>query len=186
VLLRESSLRQDLGGLLKGVRGNPLSLRRVMLTTDGSSPAFHLETGMTDHLLRMALDEGIDPVEAYRMVTLNPAAYFGLEDRLGGLAPGRDADVLVLRDLRDPTPELVISKGRIAAEREAALKKFLSSRGYPYHDPLYTFIFLPNDFLPEVRINFRGVVDIKRDEVLWPARRLHNQAKTQHPAPRFG
>ena len=117
---------------------------------------------------------------------MEPAAYFGIEDRLGGLAPGRDADVLVLRDLRDPTPELVISKGRIAAEREAALKKFLSSRGYPYHDPLYTFIFLPNDFLPEVRINFRGVVDIKRDEVLWPARRLHNQAKTQHPAPRFG
>jgi adenine deaminase len=59
-----------------------------------------------------------------------------------------------------------------AAEREAALKKFLSSRGYPYHDPLYTFIFLPNDFLPEVRINFKGVLDIKRNEVLWPPRRL--------------
>ena len=55
---------------------------------------------------------------------------------------------------------------------EEALKEFLSSRGYPFHDPLYTFIFLPNDFLPEVRINRKGVVDIKKDEVLWPARRL--------------
>jgi adenine deaminase len=95
-----------------------------MLTTDGSSPAFHLETGMTDHLLRMALDEGIDPVEAYRMLTLNPAAYFGLEDRLGGLAPGRDADVLALNDLHDPTPELVISKGRIVSEKGVLLCPF--------------------------------------------------------------
>jgi adenine deaminase len=58
------------------------------------------------------------------------------------------------------------------AEKEAELKEFLSRRGYPFHDPLYTFIFLPNDFLPEIRINRKGVVDIKRDEVLWPARRL--------------
>jgi adenine deaminase len=342
VILRQSSLRQDLRELLKAVRGNPLSLRRVMLTTDGSSPAFQLGTGMTDRLVRMAMEEGIDPVEAYRMVTLNPATYFGMEDRLGGIAPGRDADILVPRDLHDPTPELVVSKGRIAAERgalldsfpepdwkrfsspsekeyrvhvtkddfqipcegaesgqsvsfpvirlistvitrvkrvevpvrdgaldiserdgccrvavldrrgqwitngvldgyadrvegiastfntalqivvigrnpeamaaavnrvvrmkggiaavergkvafefalpiggmmserpleevagkERQLMEFLLRRGYPFHDPLYTFIFLPNDFLPEVRINRRGVVDIKKDEVLWPA-----------------
>jgi len=104
VLLRESSLRQDLRGLLKAARDNPLSLRRVMLTTDASSPAFQLESGAADHLIKMAMDEGIDPVEAYRMVTLNPATYFGLEDRLGGIAPGRDADILVLNDLRAPTP----------------------------------------------------------------------------------
>ena len=95
-----------------------------MLTTDGSSPAFQLESGMTDHLVRIAMEEGIDPVEAYRMVTLNPAAYFGLEDRLGGIAPGRDADILVLRDLHDPTPEIVISKGRIVSEKGALLSPF--------------------------------------------------------------
>ena len=58
------------------------------------------------------------------------------------------------------------------AEKEEALKEFLSSRGYPFHDPLYTLIFLPNDFLPEVRINRKGVVDIKKNEILWPARML--------------
>jgi adenine deaminase len=303
---------------------------------------------MADHLVRTAIKEGIDPVEAYRMVTLNPATYFGLEHRLGGIAPGRDADILVLGNLQDPTPECVISKGRIVAEKgsllspfpvpdwkrfsrapereykvratknlfeiplkgteegqrisfpvirlistvitriervefpvrrglvdfsaakgfcrvavldrggkwiangilegyadridgiastfntalqilvigqnpsamasavnrairmgggiaaieegkvvfelplpiggmmsekslkevaekEVELKEFLSSRGYPFHDPLYTFIFLPNDFLPEVRINRKGVVDIKKNEVLWPARRLNTR-----------
>jgi adenine deaminase len=58
------------------------------------------------------------------------------------------------------------------AEKERELKTFLMDRGYPFHDPLYTFIFLPNDFLPEVRINRRGVLDIKKNETLWPARRL--------------
>jgi adenine deaminase len=95
-----------------------------MLTTDGSSPAFHLESGMTDHLVRIAIDEGIDPVEVYRMVTLNPAVYFGLENRLGGIAPGRDADILVLNDLHEPTPEFVISKGRIMSEKGSLLAPF--------------------------------------------------------------
>ena len=62
------------------------------------------------------------------------------------------------------------------AAKERSLKEFLSSRGYPFNDPLYTFIFLPNDFLPEVRINRKGVVDIKKNEVLWPARSLRNSA----------
>ena len=39
------------------------------------------------------------------------------------------------------------------AQKDRELREFLSKRGYPYDDPLYTFIFLPNDFLPDVRIN---------------------------------
>ena len=52
------------------------------------------------------------------------------------------------------------------ANREREFKTFLNERGYPFHDPLYTLVFLPNDFLPEVRINYRGVVDIKTGEIL--------------------
>jgi len=40
------------------------------------------------------------------------------------------------------------------AQKDREFKEFLSSRGYPFHDPLYTLIFLPNDFLPDVRINY--------------------------------
>jgi adenine deaminase len=58
------------------------------------------------------------------------------------------------------------------ARKDMELREFLSTRGYPYHDPLYTFVFLPNDFLPDARINYRGVVDIRNDEVLWPRRDL--------------
>ena len=58
------------------------------------------------------------------------------------------------------------------AQGEKGLMAFLSARGYPYHDPLYSLLFLPNDFLPEVRIHRKGVTDIKRGTVLWPSRKL--------------
>src|SRR5262249_33383354 len=49
--------------------------------------------------------------------TLNAATYFQLDADLGGIAPGRYADVCVLADLAEPRPELVVARGRIAAER---------------------------------------------------------------------
>jgi adenine deaminase len=58
------------------------------------------------------------------------------------------------------------------SEKEKEFKLLLAAKGYPYHDPLYTLVFLPNDFLPEIRINYLGIVDIKRNEILWPRRDL--------------
>jgi adenine deaminase len=116
VMLRESSLRPDLAGLLDALKEAPGLASRVMLTCDGSMPAFIRDHGFVDHLLRVALDRGVPPVEAYRMATLNPATYYGLDADLGGLAPGRWADVCVLRDLTEPRPRTVIARGRVAAE----------------------------------------------------------------------
>jgi adenine deaminase len=116
VMLRESSLRPDLAGLLDALKEAPALASRLMLTCDGSMPAFIRDHGFVDHLLRVALDRGVAPVDAYRMATLNPATYYGLDAHLGGLAPGRYADVCVLRDLTEPRPELVIARGIMAAE----------------------------------------------------------------------
>jgi adenine deaminase len=116
VMLRESSLRPDLLGLLDALKAAPALASRMMLTSDGAMPAFVLEHGFVDHLLRVALDRGVPPIDAYRMVTLNPATYFQRDGDLGGIAPGRYADVCVLADLAEPRPEMVIARGRPAAE----------------------------------------------------------------------
>lgn len=114
LMLRQSSLRRDLRGLLEPfVRTAGTS--RLMMTTDGSAPAFIAEHGFVDALVRLALAEGVPPVDAYRMVTLNPATYYGRDGDLGGIAPGRFADVLALRDLAEPVPEIVIARGRVVA-----------------------------------------------------------------------
>lgn len=119
LMLRHSSLRPDLRGLLAPfVKAGAFG--RLMLTTDGSTPAFTAEHGFVDSLVRLALEEGVPPAEAYRMVTLNPASYYGKDADLGGIAPGRYADILLLEDLLEPRPVAVIARGRLAA-REGRL-----------------------------------------------------------------
>jgi adenine deaminase len=92
-----------------------------MLTADGSMPAFIRDHGFVDHLLRTALTRGVPPVDAYRMVTLNPATYFHKDGDLGGIAPGRYADLCLLPDLSEPRPEIVVARGRVAARGGRAL-----------------------------------------------------------------
>src|SRR5438128_11587970 len=91
VMLRESSLRPDLAGLLDALKAAPALVSRLMLTCDGSMPAFILANGFMDHALRLALDRGVPPIDAYRMATLNAATYYGLDADLGAVAPGRYA-----------------------------------------------------------------------------------------------
>ena len=114
VMLRESSLRPDLSGLLGALKEAPALASRVMLTADGSMPAFIRAHGFVDNLLRLAMAGGVSPVDAYRMATLNAATYYGLDAHLGSIAPGRFADVCVLSDLAEPRPAMVIARGRVA------------------------------------------------------------------------
>ena len=120
-MLRESSLRPDLGGLLDALKEAPGLAARAMLTADGSMPAFIRDHGFVDHLIRVALERGIAPIDAYRMATLNPATYLGRDGDLGGIAPGRYADVCLLRDLAEPRPEAVVARGRLVARDGRAL-----------------------------------------------------------------
>jgi adenine deaminase len=114
-MLRQSSLRPDLRALL-GPFVKSGAFGRLMLTTDGSTTAFIARQGFVDNLVRLALEEGVPAVEAYRMVTLNPASYYGKDADLGGIAPGRYADILLLDDLSEPRPAVVICRGRRVAD----------------------------------------------------------------------
>ncbi|MBF7083134.1 adenine deaminase [Desulfallas sp. Bu1-1] len=116
VTLRHSSLRPDLPGLLKELLNSGVDLRRAMMTTDGVTPP-SMKHGFTDYLVRLAIDAGVPAVEAYRMVTINPATYYGMDDELGGIAPGRLADILFLEDPQNPTPVKVIAEGVEVFER---------------------------------------------------------------------
>src|SRR3989338_4424951 len=86
-----------------------------MLTCDGSMPAYVRAHGFVDHLIRTALARGVAPVDAYRMATLNPAAYYGLDGDLGGSPAARYADLLLLADRAEPRPAAGVARGRLAA-----------------------------------------------------------------------
>lgn len=115
-MLRHSSIRPDLPELLNAVRDRPEWLDQVMLTVDGPTPVFVEENGYLDYLMRIAIEQGIDPIQVLRMVTLNPAKYFGFTD-VGEIAPGKRADLNILSDLTHPSPLMTIADGQIVAER---------------------------------------------------------------------
>ncbi|MDR7532536.1 MAG: adenine deaminase C-terminal domain-containing protein [Armatimonadota bacterium] len=115
VMLRHGSLRPDLEALAPVATGARAFSGRLMLTPDGPSPQFLRDSGYMDHLVATAMRAGIEPLAAYQMATLNPATYYGLDEELGGVAPGRRADLLLLEGLDAPRPETVITGGRIAA-----------------------------------------------------------------------
>lgn len=112
--LRHSSLRPDLPELLRVVTEKGIDTGRLLFTTDGPSPDAISEHGYIDNLLRLAVEAGVPPMQAIRMATLNPATYLHLDDHLGGVAPGRLADLVLLDDLSSFRPRSVIAQGKVA------------------------------------------------------------------------
>ncbi len=114
VMIRQGSIRGEFDTLYPFFQTyHP----RIMLTPDGLFAGEIAEKGYMDFVLREAMTRGADPAAVIRMVTLNPAVYFGLEAHLGGIAPGRLADFNVLNDLRNPTPNQVWIGGRLAGRK---------------------------------------------------------------------
>ncbi len=112
VTLRHSSIRPDLPRLLKELKEKEIThFDSFMLTTDGSTPGFY-EEGVLDHLIRIALDAGVNEVDAYSMASYNVAKYYNITHLHGMIATGRVANINILKDKHDPTPIGVLSKGQ--------------------------------------------------------------------------
>lgn len=113
LLIREATNARNLHALLPLV--TPHTNRRICFCTDDRVPADLLSTGGIDHMVRETIAFGIEPVEAFRLATLNTAEWFGLSDR-GAIAPGRRADLMIFDDLREPMAKAVYAAGKLVAE----------------------------------------------------------------------
>lgn len=98
LLLREGSVTQDLRKLLPIV--NTANSRRCLLSGDDVQAKTAINKGHLDNSIRICIDEGLNPITAIQMATLNPAEYCGLNDR-GAIAPGRRADMVIFESLED-------------------------------------------------------------------------------------
>jgi adenine deaminase len=112
-MIRDGSVRRDLPALRGALTG--MSPRRLMLASDGAWAQHLMEHGYLDESARQAARLGLSPMQALQAITLVPAERFGIDDRLGGLGPGRQADLVLLPALPDFRPSLVIARGRVVA-----------------------------------------------------------------------
>jgi len=128
VFLREATNARNLRALAPLVTA--LNHHRMCLCTDDRQPSDLLDQGHIDHLVRLAIGEGVDPMIALRMASWNTAQYFRLHDR-GAVTPGRRADLIVFADLAAPRPHLVFRRGRLVA-RDGEMLPVEGPRAVPH------------------------------------------------------
>ncbi len=114
VFLREGTAARNLLSLLPAVTADNAS--RFCLCTDDRHPADLQQEGHIGSLLALCVKHGMPPVRAVQLATLNTARYFGIP-RLGAVAPGWHADLVVLDDLTSFRPSAVYATGRLVARR---------------------------------------------------------------------
>ena len=108
VMLREASIARNLRDLLPLVK--KFGGDWCMFCTDDREPGFIVEEGHINQMVRVAVADGISPEDALVMATINPATYHRLW-HLGAIAPGYQADILVLDDLKSFKPRQVLKRG---------------------------------------------------------------------------
>lgn len=113
VIGRYGSFRDDITALVEAYE--QFGPAELSLSTDWIWPGDIVDEGYMDAVIRRAVTAGIEPADAIRMATLNPARHFGLDER-GSLSPGSIADIVVLDDLETVAVSTVLSDGEIVVE----------------------------------------------------------------------
>ena len=115
-MVREGSAWHDLEEVIKAVTETRIDSRYIALVTDDRHPEDLLTEGHIDHVVRRAIEEGVDPIRAIQMATVNTATHFLKYMDVGGIAPGRFADILIVDDLANMNIKTVIADGKVVAE----------------------------------------------------------------------
>ena len=119
--LREGSAWRDLAHLAPAITRGSIDTRFMNLISDDTHPNTLVKHGHLDHILRRAVQEGIDPVVALQMVTINTATCFHMDHELGSIAPGKCADIVLMGDLASFDVTLTMIDGEVVARDGRAL-----------------------------------------------------------------
>ena len=116
VMMRLGSAWHDVAEQVRAVTELGLDSRHFILVTDDSHSRTIVNDGHMNRVVRHAIDQGVEPMTAIQMATLNPAEHFGVATEVGQIAPGRYADLLLVGELSEFEVETVIAKGTVVAE----------------------------------------------------------------------
>lgn len=146
ILLREGSAAKDLRNIINVVDKD--NLRRFLFCTDDKHPEDLISEGSIDFNIKLAIKEGIDPIDAIKIASLNSAECYGLKGK-GAIAPGYRADLVVVDNLNDFNILNVFKDGKLVAENGHAL-------------------FSVNEYLPKNMTDSVKLVDISEEDIQIP------------------
>ena len=174
LMLRQGTAAKNLLTLLPAV--NSFTVHRCLLCCDDKEPTDLQKQGHIDHLIKLAIKAGINPIWAIKMATINCAQRFGIK-RLGAIAPGYRADLILVKNLSDFEIETVIKDGEVIFE-EGTLKVSLS----PYIEPEVTNTvhlkgISPDDFRIFVQGEKVRVIGLLPDQII--TKHLIKEAKKE-------
>jgi adenine deaminase len=118
ILMRQGTAAQNLRELIRGVTRE--NMRRCLFCTDDKHPDDILQNGHIDNSIRIAIKDGIDPIAAIQMATINAAECYRLRN-IGGIAPGYKADIVIIDNLKDFNIVKVFKNGELVGRDKEAL-----------------------------------------------------------------
>lgn len=120
-MLRYGSAWHDVASQVIAITELGLDPRHFILCTDDSHCATLLQDGHMDRVVRHAIHQGLPPMCTIQMATINTAQHFKLDREMGIIAPGRWADIVLVKDLTNFQADKVIARGNLVAEEGCLL-----------------------------------------------------------------
>ena len=113
VMIREGSIRRDLKEIVPRILSHGTYLNRLMFCSDGLNPLDITKFGHIDHCIRESIKLGLKPIDAITLASKNNFDYYNMGKDLGGIAPGKLADILIFNDLKSFKPNKVFVGGKL-------------------------------------------------------------------------
>ena len=113
IMIREGSIRRDLKEIIPRVLSHGTYLNRLMFCSDGLDPLDISKFGHIDYCIRESIKLGLEPIDAVTMASKNNFDYYNMGKDLGGIAPGKLADILVFDNLKSFKPKHVFVGGKL-------------------------------------------------------------------------
>jgi len=173
-MLRYGSAWHDVASQIKAVTEMGLDPHRFILCTDDSHSETLITEGHVNRAVRVAIAQGVAPITAIQMATINPAEHFGVSRDVGMIAPGRFADILLVSDLPEMKADLVISKGKLSVQNGRLL---IDLPAYPYPHWALNSVHLAR---PMVGADFRLLAPGEGNYTANVIGVIENQAPTRH------